>query len=245
MTEPAWSKELLTAPHAVEDKARRVRRMFDAIAPRYELINALFSGGRDAYWRREAVEAAGVCPTDDVLDVACGTGDLARAFAAAGPRRVIGCDFAHSMLRRACDRRTSRIDWVEGDALQLPFPAESFSIVSCAFGVRNFQDLDAGLREMRRVLRPGGRAVILEFSRLRRRWIRVLYEAYSNRVMPAAASWISGDRMGAYRYLPRSVASFMDPEELLRRCRNAGFGRCALRPLTGGIVTVYSAWMDP
>ena len=246
--EQLWTDDLLESPHEAADKAGRVRRMFNAIAPRYALVNTLFSAGRDAYWRRQAVSLARVTSADDVLDVACGTGDFARAFVAAGPRSVTGSDFAHEMLVRATQEPRPRRKgascrplWVEGDALRLPFRAGSFSIVSCAFGVRNFHDWDVGLAEMHRVLRPGGRAVILEFSRPGNAMVRALYEVYAGRVMPVAAGWVSGDRSGAYRYLPRSVVSFVDSQEFCSRLRRMGFADAVATPLTLGIVTVYVA----
>lgn len=270
---PVWTPELLQSPHETADKAGRVRRMFNAIAPRYELVNTLFSAGRDAYWRRRAVELACVRGDDDVLDVACGTGDFARAFIQAGPRRVVGCDFAHEMLIRAVGTIEGRLPgaeapgnfrppsgrkgtrtrggeretdspvapWIEADALRLPFADGSFSITSCAFGVRNFDDLDAGLREMHRVLRPGGRAVILEFMRPTNAVIRRVYEFFTNRVMPLAASWVSGDRSGAYRYLPRSVVTFLNADQMCAKLHTAGFVQATATPLTWGVVTVYVA----
>ena len=241
---PAWTADVLRAPHAVVDKASRIRRMFNAIAPRYELVNSVFSLGRDASWRRRAVQLAEVHRDDDVLDIACGTGDFARAFARAEPRSVIGCDFAHEMLIRARTRPPAALGWCEADALHLPFRDGTFSITSCAFGVRNFQDLDGGLGEMFRVLRTGGRAVILEFSRPRNAILRALYEFYSTRFMPLAASWLSGDRSGAYRYLPRSVVSFSDAEEINMRLGEVGFSRPTATPLSAGIVTVYVATRD-
>lgn len=241
---PAWTPELLEAPHDASDKSVRVRRMFNAIAPRYELVNSLCSAGRDAAWRRRAVRLAGAGAEDDVLDVACGTGDFARAFERAGCRTVVGCDFAHRMLTRAMSRATAASRWCEADALRLPFRPGSFSITSCAFGVRNFHDLDVGLQEMFRVLRPGGRAVILEFTRPRNRLARGLYELYSMRLMPVAAQLISGDRSGAYRYLPRSVVSFLPAEQMCARLRRVGFAHPTATPLTTGIVTVYVAARD-
>jgi len=214
--------------------------MFNAIAPTYELVNTLFSGGRDAAWRRKAVELARVTHEDDVLDVACGTGDFARAFIKARPRSVIGSDFAHDMLRRALGRSPA-IRWSEADALRLPFADASFSIVSCAFGVRNFADLDVGLREMYRVLRVGGRAVVLEFTRPTNRLFRVAYEIYCHRLMPRVASWISRDKTGAYRYLPRSVVSFLDARQMSDRLRGVGFAAVRAVPRTLGAVTIYVA----
>ncbi len=251
---PVWTPDLLQSPHEAADKAPRVRRMFNAIAPRYELVNSLFSGGRDAYWRRRAVQFADVRAEDEVLDVACGTGNFARAFSQAGPRRVVGCDFAHEMLIRAATVRERSSasgggpvagapgsDWVEADALRLPFGDGSFTIASCAFGVRNFADLDAGLGEMFRVLRPGGRAIIVEFTRPTNAVVRRFYEFFSNRVMPIAASWVSGDTSGAYRYFPRSVVTFLDADQMCARLRAAGFVQATATPLTWGVVTVYVA----
>jgi len=247
---PVWTPELLQSPHETADKAPRVRRMFNAIAPRYELVNTLFSAGRDAYWRRRAVQFSNVRPDDEVLDIACGTGSFARAFAQAGPRRVVGCDFAHEMLIRAADfspgdgyaRGKARdSEWVEADALRLPFQDGSFTLASCAFGVRNFADFDGGLREMFRVLRPGGRAVILEFMRPTNAVIRGVYEFFSNRVMPIAATWVSGDSSGAYRYFPRSVVTFLDADQMCARLLAAGFVQATATPLTWSVVTVYVA----
>ncbi len=242
--EQAWSQQQLQAPHDVADKAGRVQRMFNAIAPRYELVNTIFSFGRDKMWRRRAVQFAGVRSDDDVLDIACGTGDFARAFAVAKPASVVGCDFATEMLALASKRPPPSITWCEADALCLPFNDQAYSITSCAFGVRNFQDLRKGLGEMYRVLRPGGRAVILEFTRPRRRLFRAMYELYTHRFMPVAASIISRDRSGAYRYLPRSVVSFPDSQKVCDLLKEVGFSRVQATPLTLGAVMVYIARRD-
>ncbi len=242
LQEPAWTPDLLDAPHDVSDKASRVRTMFNAIAPRYELVNALCSGGLDAAWRRHTVRLSGVTSEDDVLDIATGTGDLARAFAKAAPRGIVGTDFAHEMLTRANRAATGGVDrWCEADALRLPFRDGSFSITSCAFGVRNFRDLDVGLAEMYRVLRPGGRIVILEFTRPKNAVARACYELYSTRFMPLLAVCLSGDRSGAYRYLPKSVVSFLGAAEMCDRLRGVGFSEAHATPLTMGVVTVYVA----
>ena len=240
----AWDEQSLEQPHAAPDKSRRVRAMFNAIAPTYERVNRVFSMGRDAGWRRRAVRLVGAGPADSVLDIACGTGDFARSLAAAGAGQVVGCDFAHQMLIRAAVCKAARIVWCEGDALCLPFSDGSFSLIACAFGVRHFQDLDAGLSEMHRVLRRGGRAVILEFTRPTSRFARVLYECYAGRVMPLGASWVSGDRTGAYRYLPRSVLSFVNAQQMCARLNQAGFTDTTATPLTFGVVTVYVAKRD-
>jgi demethylmenaquinone methyltransferase/2-methoxy-6-polyprenyl-1,4-benzoquinol methylase len=240
--ELGWDDRRLAAPHAQADKAARVRHMFDSVARRYTLVNRLFSAGRDAAWRRKAVELVRAGPDDAVLDVACGTGDFLRAFAAlpAPPRRLLGCDFSHGMLRVATARhRGDACQWIEADALRLPLGPESFTITSCAFGVRNFQDLDAGLREMWRVLQVGGRIAILEFTRPSNRLFRHIYEFYAGRFMPWAATWVSGDRTGAYRYLPRSVVSFVSAAEMGACLERAGFRQVTTTPMSLGIVTIY------
>ena len=238
---PRWDSVALRSPHTQPDKAGRVRWTFNAIAPTYERVNRLFSVGRDTYWRRRAVELAGVGPADLVLDIACGTGDFARAMAESGPGRVVGCDFAHQMLMLALGRGPGGVRYVEADALNLPFPDRSVTVVSCAFGVRNFQDLDVGLGEMHRVLAPGGRAVIVEFTRPSNRLLRLVYEFYAGRLMPVLAGLISRDRVGAYRYLPSSVVSFPDALQMCARLVGAGFGQAQATPLTCGVVTVYVA----
>ena len=240
-----WDEQRLASPHAQADKAARVRHMFDSVASRYELVNHLFSAWRDRAWRRTAVRLAGVGPDDTVLDVGCGTGGFLRAFAAVAdpPRRLVGGDFSHGMLREATRRGRSRrgcwFHWVEADALRLPLASESFTVACCAFGVRNFQDLDTGLREMWRILRTGGRIVILEFTRPKSRAFRAIYEFYAGRFMPWAATWLSGDRTGAYRYLPRSVVSFISAAEMCTRLERAGFGNITAKAMSVGIVTVY------
>jgi len=241
-SETGWTRDLLDSPHDTPDKARRVRSMFNAIAPRYELVNRLFSGGRDAYWRRRAVQLSRAGSGDDVLDIASGTGDFARSFLKANVRSVTGCDFAHEMLVRARAAAGDRArGWCECDALCLPFSSGSFSVTSCAFGVRNFQRLKVGLAEMFRVLRPGGRCVILEFSEPGNAIFRGLYSLYANRLMPIAATLVSGDKSGAYRYLPRSVVSFATVGTVCELLKDAGFARVSTTPLTLGVVTVYVA----
>ncbi len=239
-----WTDDRLSDPHGQPDKAARVQAMFDAIAPTYERVNTIMSAGRDRYWRRRAVQLAQTGPDDRVLDIACGTGNFARAFHAARPQAVVGCDFAANMLALARRNGEKQIDWCRCDALDLPFEDATFTITSCAFGVRNFQDLPLGLREMHRVLRPGGRAVILEFSMPRAGPLGRLYLLYFRRVLPRVATIISGDSSGAYRYLPQSVTSFADAAAMSASLHEAGFGRVEHWTLTIGIVTVFVAWKD-
>lgn len=216
--------------------------MFAAIAPSYDLNNRLHSGWIDQYWRRKAVQWAGVRPTDHVVDVACGTGDLSLAFARAQPARVTGVDFTYEMLPLARRKVAAgcRVDYVTGDAQCLPLPDGCCDVVSIAFGIRNVQDVSAALREFRRVLRPGGRVVVLEFAVPPNRLIRAVYNFYSARVMPLTATWISRDRSGAYKYLPQSVETFLTPVQMTRLLAEAGFADVRARPLTFGTVVVYT-----
>lgn len=238
-----WDDTRLVDPHVQPDKASRVQQMFDAIAPTYELVNTVASGARDGRWRREMVRLAKVRADDVHLDVACGTGDVARAFAAAQPRprRIIGLDFSGGMLARAAARPITSGAFVQADALQLPLADASVSLVTCAFGIRNFNNLHRGLAEMARVLVPGGRAVVLEFCLPRRRLFRGMYLLYANHILPRLGTWVSRDSTGAYRYLPRSVISFPDSGAVAATFRSAGFAEVAVHRLTWGIVAVYVA----
>lgn len=238
-----WDRDRLESPHAQPDKAGRVRRMFDAIAPTYECINTVASAGRDRRWRRRMVRLAAVRADDILLDVACGTGDVARAFAESNPRpaRIIGADFSRPMLDLAATRSVAGMSLAQADALRLPFKDASATIVSCAFGIRNLQDLRAGLVEMHRVLTPGGRAIILEFTVPTVAIFRQLYCFYAGRVIPALAWILSRDRTGAYRYLHKSVLSFRSREEIVSSLKSAGFTDVSVHPLSWGIVAVYLA----
>ena len=244
-----WQDDELVNPHADAHKAGKVRSMFAAIARSYDLNNHLHSLWRDQAWRRYAVRAAGVREGDTVLDVACGTGDLTEAFAgrsAAG--RVIGVDFTPEMLDVARTKQAalpeavaSRIDYRQGDAMDLHLPDASADVVSIAFGIRNVADPRRAIGEFFRVLRPGGRLVILEFDTPRLAPVRWFNRFYSGWLMPRTATLISGDRSGAYRYLPRSVESFMSREEMVAAMRGAGFAEVSARPLSLGICTCYRA----
>jgi demethylmenaquinone methyltransferase/2-methoxy-6-polyprenyl-1,4-benzoquinol methylase len=238
-----WDRTRLEAPHTQPDKAQRVRRMFDAIAPTYELVNTLASAGRDRYWRREMVRVTAVRPEDVLLDLACGTGDVARAFASGDPRptTIIAADFSRAMLQLARKRPAAGTLFTQADALHLPLANGCVTIVSCAFGIRNFQNLGAGLSEIHRVLAPGGRAVILEFTIPSMAIFRHLYRFYVGRVLPALAWLVSRDHTGAYRYLHKSVLSFPSRVEIVSSLKTAGFSDIVVRPLSWGIVTIYLA----
>jgi demethylmenaquinone methyltransferase / 2-methoxy-6-polyprenyl-1,4-benzoquinol methylase len=235
-----WDDSLLANPHAVADKRKRVRDMFAAIAPSYDLNNRLHSLWMDQRWRARAVKLAQLRPEDRVVDVACGTGDLAIRFARAmgNYRQVVGIDFTHEMLPIA-RRKESRIAWLNGDALALPLADASADVISIAFGIRNVADPAAACREFRRVLRPGGRLIILEFSLPSLAPLRAMYNFYFRKVLPRTATLISGDTTGAYKYLPESVNTFIDRSAMMRMMGEAGFVDVSQHPMTFGICVCY------
>lgn len=246
---PAWSDpELARNPHESLEKHGKVRRMFAAIAGSYDLNNRVHSLGRDQAWRRYAVKAAKVKPGERVLDVACGTGDLTQAFARSPAQRVTGLDFTREMLDVARVKQKKiegpfggKIDYIEGDAQNLPFPDKSFDVVSIAFGIRNVADPAKAVREFARVLRPGGRLVVLEFGKPGFAPARWFNDFYCGWIMPRTATWISGDRSGAYKYLPKSVGTFMEPAALKKLMTDAGLKNPNHRSLTMGICLCYLA----
>ncbi len=246
--DPAWTDPELADPHANADKPDKVRRMFGAIARSYDLNNRLHSFGRDQAWRRAAVNAARIQPGDAVLDVACGTGDLTQAFARTEVSHVVGLDFTPEMLDVARHKQTSlpnqlrdRITYKQGDAMHLTEADESFDVVSIAFGIRNVADPAAAAAEFFRVLRPGGRLVILEFDQPRIAPIRWLNHLYCSRIMPLTATLISRDRSGAYRYLPRSVDTFHSADALDDMLRSTGFVGVTAQRLTFGVCVCHVA----
>lgn len=246
----AWSDaELAANPHLRSDKPEKVRSMFAAIAKSYDLNNRVHSLWQDQAWRKFAVRQSKVRPTDVVLDVACGTGDLSEAFAKAGAAKVIGLDFTFEMLEIAGEKAVSRprtwhsdrITYMQGDAQQLPLADASVDIVSIAFGIRNVLEPARALKEFRRVLRPGGRLVILEFAEPTIAPVRWFNNLYCRQIMPRTATWIARDRSGAYKYLPKSVSTFISPETLKQQTLSAGFARVRAMPLSLGICICYVA----
>lgn len=223
------------------DRAERVRAMFTRIAGRYDLMNALMTGGRDRAWRRVAAAAAAHAPAGPVLDLATGTGDLARAVRAAAPGRlVVGADFAEAMLRLARRKLAAapRMPLVAADALALPFRDGAFACVTSAFLLRNLADLPAGLAEMRRVTAPGGLVVSLEITRPAVRGWDTVFGAYFHRVVPVLGGLVAGDR-SAYQYLPESVDRFVSPRELAALMRGAGLSNVTWRRLGLGTIAVH------
>lgn len=228
----------------VEGKAEAVEAMFDTIAPRYDLLNRVLSLGIDRYWRSQAVRLLAHEQPRRVLDVATGTADLAlKIERELHPRETIGVDLSEEMLQRGrakIERRglSPRISLVQGDATDLPFADASFDAAFVGFGVRNFEDLNAGLESIRRVLRPRGSLVVLEFSQPRTPPIKQLYRWYSRYLLPRIGGVLSPDQ-GAYEYLPSSVAAFPDGPDFLQRMDDVGFTDLLWRPLTFGIASLY------
>jgi demethylmenaquinone methyltransferase / 2-methoxy-6-polyprenyl-1,4-benzoquinol methylase len=211
-----------------------VRTMFDRIAPVYDLMNRLMTAGLDQRWRR-LTAAAAVRPGDRVLDACCGTGDLAVAAERLGGD-VVGLDFSERMLERA-RRKSTGVEWVRADLLELPFEDASFDAATVGFGVRNVADLERSLRELRRILRPGGRLGILEIT-VPRGPFRVFYRLWFDRLVPLVGKLLRGG--SAYTYLPASVRRFPGPEELGTLLGQAGFADVSFRLFAGGIVALHT-----
>ena len=243
------------APEGARDPdaaARAVREMFTSIAPRYDLLNHFLSFNIDRlWWRRTARSFAQIFdrPDSRVLDLCCGTGDMTFALRKQAGNcnpQLWGADFSHAMLQRARLKSLDKVSqsgqaamprWIEADALCLPFPDQHFDLVTSAFGFRNLADYDAGLREIARVLRPGGECGILDFSEPKG-VIGHLYRFYFKQVLPRVGTLLSGVR-GPYAYLPNSVERFPEPQEMLARMRRAGFREATWTPYTFGIAGLY------
>jgi len=225
-------------------KKEFVRAKFAAISPKYDILNSVLSLWIDRYWRWVTARELKQFPDGPILDLCAGTLPLALELARQAPRRqVVAVDFCEGMLRYGlenlpADDRRPRIMAVCGDGEEIPVQSHKFCGVTVAFGVRNLARVQQGLQEMWRVLQPGGKLLILEFSRPANPVVRPFYNFYLNRVLPKVAGLISGDKE-AYEYLASSIAGFYEPEELLAKMQAAGFARCYRRPLTMGIVTIY------
>jgi demethylmenaquinone methyltransferase/2-methoxy-6-polyprenyl-1,4-benzoquinol methylase len=215
--------------------ADAVRGMFDRIAPVYDLMNRVMTAGLDRRWRR-LTAAAVVRPGDRVLDACCGTGDLALAARAAGGR-VTGLDFSERMLERA-RRKAPDVEWLRGDLLELPFEDASFEATTVGFGIRNVSDIELALRELRRVLGPGGRLGVLEITRPRG-VLRPFFRLWFDGIVPLLGKVLPGG--AAYSYLPASVRRFPGPEDLTTLIERAGFEGVSYRLLAGGIIALHVA----
>ncbi len=226
------------------EHAQRVREMFGKIATRYDLLNHLLSGNIDRRWRRlvaKALETTLSSGEARVLDVACGTGDLSLTLLESGKAVIVGVDFCRPMLQIAKDKASSHgsaVSLIEGDALQLPFADQSFEATTIAFGLRNLASVEAGFRELFRVLKPGGRIAVLEFSRPRMPVVRSLFNVYFTKLLPLLGGWISGSKR-AYEYLPASVSRFPNQTELASIMSSSGFDAVTFRNLTGGIAALH------
>ncbi|MFB3923142.1 MAG: bifunctional demethylmenaquinone methyltransferase/2-methoxy-6-polyprenyl-1,4-benzoquinol methylase UbiE [Terriglobia bacterium] len=224
--------------------ARAVRSMFASVAPRYDFLNHFLSCGTDIAWRHAAARALRAkleAPDSIAVDVCCGTGDLALALARYSGGRVLGTDFCHPMLVRGVAKArggAKAVSFFEADTLALPFRDGSLDVVSVAFGFRNLASYRAGLAEFLRVLKPGGVAAILEFSRVRWPLFGSLFRLYFHHVLPRLGTWISGVK-GAYQYLPESVSLFPDQESLARGLVEAGFSKVSYRDFLGGVAALH------
>jgi demethylmenaquinone methyltransferase/2-methoxy-6-polyprenyl-1,4-benzoquinol methylase len=225
--------------------AEAVKAMFSGIAGRYDLLNHLLSLNIDKSWRRKVrARLADILESEDavVLDVACGTGDLALELQRGAAAKVIGTDFCRPMLEIARQKNgtgTGHIPYIEGDAMELPFADGSFDAVTIAFGLRNLPNYASGLKEFRRVLKPTGKLAILECSSPSVPGFREVYKLYFERILPHIGGMISGNR-GAYTYLPNSVSKFPDKETLMAMMNDAGFTNVGFQSLTGGTAAIHT-----
>jgi demethylmenaquinone methyltransferase/2-methoxy-6-polyprenyl-1,4-benzoquinol methylase len=247
VNDPGKATVIGAAPAGTRDAqsaSRAVREMFTSIAPRYDLLNHVLSMNVDRFWWNRAARTFSAIlarPDARVLDLCCGTGDMTFALqrrAGKSGLKIVGADFSHAMLQRAHEKsRRTRPHWVEADALHLPFPAACFDLLTSAFGFRNLADYDAGLREIVRVLRPGGECGILDFGEPGG-LMGALYRIYFKHVLPKVGAWVSGVK-GPYAYLPASVERFPAPAEILDRMKRAGFSTASWTPYTFGVAGLY------
>jgi demethylmenaquinone methyltransferase/2-methoxy-6-polyprenyl-1,4-benzoquinol methylase len=244
-TSPEFSAQTQPAPEPRDFFAGRIRNLFSAVAPRYDLLNHLLSFGIDIAWRRataKTLQPALARPGSWAVDLCCGTGDLTRALARHSSGRVIGTDFSHPMLllaRQKVARHTRSILLLESDCLALPLGDNTVDLITIAFGLRNLADQPRGLREMHRVLKPGGMVAILEFSQVRVPVLRGLFRFYFRHILPRLGNWISGVP-GAYTYLYDSVARFPNQTAQTAALEAAGFRKVTYRNFTGGIAALHT-----
>jgi demethylmenaquinone methyltransferase/2-methoxy-6-polyprenyl-1,4-benzoquinol methylase len=235
----------LTVPEngsAAKEHAGRVREMFASIANRYDLLNHILSGNVDKRWRRIVAtrvrDKLSLGDSKRVLDVACGTGDLSLTLFEITGAGVIGTDFCRPMLAIAAGKTSGRIRLIEGDALDLPFRDGTFDVATIAFGLRNLSNVESGLAELSRVLKPGGWVAVLEFSRPTNAILRPLFNLYFRKLLPRMGGLISGS-LSAYTYLPASVQTFPDQSQLSLLMEQVGFDQVGYENLTGGIAALH------
>lgn len=226
-------------------KKQQVAHMFNSISPQYDFLNHLLSLGIDIHWRKKAIKMLRQNPPATILDIATGTGDFALEAMKLNPKKIIGLDISDGMLDVGRAKIRSRgwdqtIDMVNGDSENLPFAENNFDAVIVAFGVRNFENLEKGLSEMRRVLKPGGRVVILEFSKPRHIVMQFFYGFYFRAILPLIGRLFSRHRT-AYTYLPESVKAFPDGNDFLAILKKIGFQNTSCQPLTFGVSSLYYA----
>lgn len=227
-----------------QSKKEQVASMFDQIAFRYDFMNRFLSGGIDVYWRKRAIKELADLKPQEVLDVATGTADLAiTTWKYLQPRKIIGIDISEGMLQLGRQKiakllLNNHIELQKGDSEAINFQDNSFDAITAAFGVRNFQNLEKGLSEMYRVLKPGGKLVILEFSKPRKIWFKGLYNLYMNIIAPQAGRWLTNNK-DAYQYLNKSVKAFPEGETFLHILQQVGFSDTSLKRLSLGICTIY------
>lgn len=225
----------------MSEKKKQVQTMFDAIAAKYDLLNHLLSAGVDFYWRKKAIALTGFSRDAELLDLACGTGDFANVVKKLGVRSIVGADLSFQMLRLFGDK----CNWVTGSRVQtvaewLPFQANSFTNITVAFGVRNFYDIPKAFTEFHSVLKPGGKATVLEFCMPKNFLVAAFYRFYFKNILPLIGKLISGSN-SAYTYLPESVEAFDRDVDLVQLFKNAGFSQASRTDLTFGLVQVVIA----
>lgn len=227
-----------------ENKKKQVEKMFDAISPKYDFLNHLLSGGIDIYWRKRAIKEIKKEKIDLMLDMATGTGDFALEAIKLNPKKIIGMDISDGMLsfgrKKVKDLNLQdKIEFIQADSENIPLEDNSVDVITVSFGVRNFENLSKGLKELNRVLKPNGKCIVVEFSNPRKFPMKQLYWFYAKKILPILGRIISGDK-AAYTYLPESVAEFPDGEIFLNIYQNAGFTQTKWIPLTGGICSIYT-----
>lgn len=229
-----------------DQRAREIQKMFGSIARRYDLLNRLLSFGLDQSWRRYAARVTAGPNIRRILDVCAGTGDLALAYADTldAEGYIVASDFCHEMLALAKEKfeghkDVARLSLCQADARQLPFRDNGFDLAGVAFGIRNVTDLGRGLQEMARVVRPGGKVVVLEFSQPPNCLFRAVYYFYFRRILPLLGRFLSGSKIDAYSYLPKSVVNFFTPQALSEQMARNGLHKVEFRRLMFGIVTLH------